>query len=434
MVVRNGLPLRRYRRLWTTIGIALIAIAAGVGVVYFVIPHGSTSGLKADGPTLYQAIAPVNVSVQNVSGGPWTLFSLWGVDTPVAFSPNSLGWSEYNVSVNSCQSQLRGLTLWNGSIPLFNGSFQSGTAPFWQFAYFSNVSQTILIATNVLGTVHVFPPMAMTSTCAVATGLGPQPWPSIFARTLRPFPADSPALAATSWTTIGHSWMNRESPGWMAFDFGFSYWGSANPGGLIVKYARCGEVGYTDIQPVAYVGLLPNGSASMIFNGSQGCGDVISFGPPPVLDGYELDFSSSTENSAAGTSTINQSFQVGDPLDPHYFDSGGLVSWMLTLNVSSSTGQHLASVVPSCSGWVPSLPDCTANGSGWYAVLLSSSGEWLDAYPSNANGTSWELPNIALASNQYLVVVVPSSWSVNGDTLTPDGTDSDVPVTGSATL
>ena len=434
MVVKSG-PIRRRLSMASTVIVAVIVvIAAGLGVWYLTTTHTSPAGFKADGPTLYQAIAPVNVSVQNVSGGPWTLFSLWGVATATLFSPNSIGWSQYNLSVNSCQSQFQGLTLWNGSIPLFNGSFESGTAPFWQFAYFSNVSQAILIATNVLGAVDVYPPMAMTSPCAMATGLGPQPWPSIFARTLNPFPANSPTLAETSWNAIGSNWLARNTPAWMAFDFGFSYWGSANPGGLIVKYARCGEVGYTGVQPVAYVGLRPNGSWSMIFSGSQGCGDVISLGPPPVIDGYALNFSIPTVESVSGTSTINQSFQVMDPFPPPYYDRGGLVSWMLTLNVSTPAGQRLNSVVPACTKWVPSLSDCAANGLGWYAVLLSSNGEWLDAYPSEPNGTSWELPNVALASNQCLVVVVPSSWDVAGGTLAPNGTVSDVPVTGTATL
>jgi hypothetical protein len=414
--------------------VVIVVIAAGIGVWYITTTHHSASVLKTDGPTLYQAIAPVNASVRNVSGGPWTLFTLWGVAVAALFSPDSIGWPQYNLSVNSCQSQFKGLTLWNGSIPLFNGSFESGTAPFWQFAYFSNASQAILIATNVLGTVHIFSPMAMTSPCAMATGLGPQPWPSIFARTLHPFPANSPTLAETSWNAIGSEWMAQNSPAWMAFDFGYSYWGSANPGGLIVKYARCGEIGYTGVQPVAYVGLWANGSSSMIFNGSQGCGDVISLGPPPVIDGYELNFSSSTVRSIADTSTINQSFQVMDPFPPPYYDRGGLVSWMVTLNISSPANQRLESVVPPCSRWVPSLTDCVANGSGWYAVLLSSSGEWLDAYPSTANGTAWELPNVALASNQYLVVIVPSSWNVTGDTLTPEGTVSQVPITGSVSF
>jgi hypothetical protein len=80
------------------------------------------------------------------------------------------------------------------------------------------------------------------------------------------------------------------------------------------------------------------------------------------------------------------------------------------------------------------LTDCRASGSGWYAVLLSSSGSWLDAYPSSPNGSAWEIPNVSLVSNQYLVVVVPGSWNVTGDIFSMNGTVAVVGVSGSSTF
>jgi hypothetical protein len=401
---------------------AVIVVAGGLGTYYILAHRGSSSpSVVGDGPTFYQALGAVNGSVISQSGGPWTLYAVWGIAAPVPFSPNALGWSDSNNgSVNSCGAQFNGITLWNGSIPLFNGSFDSGTAPFWQFAFFSNASQSILIATDVLGVAHVYPPMGISSTCARSTSLWAAPWD--WARLFSPFPSNSPVMAESAWNAVGKSWMTTNQPAYEAYVFGWSYWGSANPEGLIVKLARCGEVNATGVQPVLDVILNSNGTWSSYFNGTQGCGDVTSLGPPPVYAHYEVDFSSSDVSQAMSTIAVNQSFQVTYGNRSADSDAGGLVSWMTSLNLTMSTGQRLPSVAPGCSSWAPSLADCQQNGPGWYAVLLSESGEWLDSYPSAPNGTAWEIPSVSLASNQILVIVAPSSWNVTGDGLSLNGT------------
>jgi hypothetical protein len=429
-------PLRRRIRAPLAILVVLSAVlasAAGAGIWYYETGGHSGSGLKADGPTFYQAITEVNDSVVNETGGPWTLYAVWGIASPTPFSPNALGWSSYNQTVNSCGSQFNGLTLWNGSIPLFNGTFDSGTAPFWQFGFFSNSSQAILIATNVLGVPRVYPPMAMSSPCASASGLGGTPWG--WAHTLSPFPSDSPTMAESSWTAIGERWTTANQPAYETFVLGFGYWGSGNPSGLIVKFARCGEVGATGVQPVADVILNSNGSWNSVFNGTQGCGDVISLGPPPVYGQYLLNFSIPQISHAGSTELVGQSFQVtygsAPPVDA---DAGGLVTWMTNLSLSDDSKSPLPSVNPDCASWVPSLADCSAGGSGWYAILLSSNGSWLDAYPSLSGNVAWEIPNVSLASNQFLAVIVPSSWGVTGDILSINGTVPGVVVSGSVAL
>ncbi len=107
---------------------------------------------------------------------------------------------------------------------------------------------------------------------------------------------------------------------------------------------------------------------------------------------------------------------------------------MTGINVTTSSGQYLPLGTPTCRSRVASLADCPANATGWYAVLLSSSGEWLNSYGASPNGTGWALPVDALVSHQQLVVVVPSSWSTSGDVLSVTSTLSTSRVVGSVGL
>jgi len=414
--------------------LVVVVVAAGCLTVGYVVNRPSTAPYsKADGPTFYQALGALNGSVTVTSGGPWTLFAVWGIATTLPFAPDVVHWPEDNLTANACQAQFNGLTLWNGSIPLFNGTFDSGTAPFWQFGFFSNSSSSILIATEVLDATHVYPPMPMASACAVASGLAYEPWG--WANAFRPFPADSSRMAETAWTTGGSAWMNQNQPAYETFVLGYSNWGSGYPEGLVVHFARCGLVGATGAQPGLFVIVNSDGTLYLDDHTLEGCGDVASLGPPPVLVGYTVVFSNATLLSTADSSIASIPFQYGPAGDPSGdYDVGGLVSWMTTLNLTDTAGQRLQSGTPGCPAWVPSIADCTASATGWYVVLESESGAWLDSYPSTPGGTSWEVPNVAFASHQQLVVVAPSTWNLTGDELALNGTVSACPVNGTAAI
>ena len=156
------------RRTIAVATVAIIAIAGGLGG-FFILngQDGKSSTIVNDGPTFHDALGAVNLSVNTVSGGPWVLSQVYGVASPVPSSPTSWGWGEYDNTLASCQAAFNGLTIWNGTIPLFDGSFNSGTAPFWQFVFFSNTTLQILVATDVLGVVHAYPPILMSSPCGM---------------------------------------------------------------------------------------------------------------------------------------------------------------------------------------------------------------------------------------------------------------------------
>ena len=418
------------------IAIAAVAVVAGSLGGYFYLHRSSGSGgsvVVDDGPTLYQAVATLNDSVSIVSGGPWTLFTVYGVATPVPFAPAALSWGLNSEVVNSCQAQLGGLTIWNGSIPLFDGAYSSGTAPFWQMMYFSNASQSIVVATDVQGQPHVYPPMAMNSTCASDSGLSYQPWD--WAKEFSPLPADSPIMATAAWTSIGQSWQADYAPAAELYRFGSGVWGGGAQG-LVVQFERCGLIGDAGPQPLAEALLWYNGTVVSAFEGSVGCGNVYRAGPPPVYYPYHLNLTETRGSFSGGASdtylTIHAS--AGDAATGTIPDPAGIVSWMVGLNLTSASGVSMERAKPGCSGWVVNITSCPADPSGWYVVLLSGDSSWLDGYGASTSGSNWSVPNVSIVSNQQLVIVCPASWTVAGDILTASSTTVDAPLSGSVTL
>ena len=429
---------RSARRRALTITAVCVAALAVVGALLVWYPWNRAAPAsppdRADGPTFYQALGQVNASVENTSGGPWTLYTVYGIATPVPFSPSALSWNEQNETVNSCGHLFNGLTMWNGSIPLFNGTYNSGTAPFWQFFYFSNVSDEILVASNVLGVPQVFPPIPIWSPCMNGSALGLDPLS--FAKVLEPLPANSPTLASAAVGALGPKWFADNPSTFEAFRFGNNYWGSGNPGGLIVNFERCGEVGEAGVQPFASVGLSSAGSFVTSFVGIEGCGNIYSLGPPPVVLPWKIGFSNvSTVVSGEGSySTIPFQALVENNTGGYYPDAHGIVSWMIRLTLTNSTGVVLPTATSSCGGWVPTASDCGANGTGWFLLLLSPYGQWLDSYGATSTGANWSAPAVSIVSNQQMVLVCPSTWNLTGDVLSASSATSNVTLSGSVNL
>ena len=102
-------------------------VAAGIAGLWLFIDKGGghppNVQLVSDGPTFFQALSQVNNSALLEPGGPWALFSVYGIATQIPFSPNLIGYAHTNQTVNSCGQEFNGLTLWNGTMPLFNGTF-----------------------------------------------------------------------------------------------------------------------------------------------------------------------------------------------------------------------------------------------------------------------------------------------------------------------
>lgn len=434
------------RRVLTIVAVVAVVAAAGIGVGWWTYHPSTGSGNppRPDGPTLYQAFDPVNRSVQNVSGGPWHLFWGVGIAAQVAFSPSVIGYfASENLTVNNCGRLFDGVTLWNGSIPVFDGSFESGTAPFWQFAFYSNASNEILFATDVRGAAKIFAPVPneyLLDGCMPWDDLGNPPDPGSWVGLLSPFPANTPTIARSVSSVLNTQWLNGQGPWAEIYQIGpgmFNSFGDV-PGGVATFFDRCGLLGVTGIQPLTSVTTTLEGQYPTLGNGTHNCA-VLNYPNPLAVEGnYSLLFSTPSYNATSGTTRVTIPFQAtirglnsSAPVDS---DAWGLASWMTSFNLTTSTGGSLSVGTPSCSNWVPSLSACTANSSGWYAVLLSSSGQWLDSYGVTTDSTGWTVPVTALVSHQQLVVVIPSSWSVLGDEFNVNSTVSTSTVLGSVQL
>ncbi len=425
-----------------SIVIVVLVVVAGLGIgTWWYLNRTSGPigpGTILDGPNLYQAIAEVNQSIRNESGGPWGLFSIYGVAAQAPYSANVIGYPLGNVTVNGCQAQLNGLTLWNGTMPSFNGTLNSGTAPFWQFAYFSNVSQQIVVATNVLNSVHVYPPMPVTGPC--------HPWydlvnPESWVKQLTPFLPNSPAVAQSALTEIGKlSWFYRSSPWVEVYTTGPGVFdGYGDLGGFAgVILDRCGLLGASDLQPLLQWAESLNGTNGGYSNETTNCA-VLNYPYFAGYGSYDMIPGSLNMSAMSGTLQVSVSYQVGiiehNQTTPYFFDAWGLANWMTSWNLTNASGQHLPLGVPTCRAWVASIADCGANASGWFAVVLSAGGGWINSYGVlPGGGVGWSEPVTALVSHQQLVIVVPSAWAVSGDQVSVTSTVSTSTVLGTITL
>jgi hypothetical protein len=437
----NGPERNRRRRTLVSIVVATLLVAAGTGGYVFVSHWLSANpSPRGDGPTLYGALAAVNQSVDETPGGPWTLSQVYGVASPVPTDPSSWGWGPYDEVLASCQSAFNGLTLWNGTIPVFDGTFNSGTAPFWQLVFFSNTSQQLLVTTDVLGVTHVYPPIAMTSRCAEGTGLSNKPWgmSQLFDFSGSGFPGNTPGMAAAAWTDDGKDWTSwiKHVPTEM-FLMGAAQFGSGQPPDTMTTFFTCGTPGGAGATPGLDVfAQIPDTSkVGGSFNYTIGCTPTAdNFSAIPV----QVDFSNTTTAQGASGVAVSAELRLSYPGGPPYggpaYNAAGITSWMVGLNLTDAEGTKLPVANPLCSTWVPTVADCPANASGWYAVLLSPDNEWEGVYGATDSGSGWSYPVLPIANNETLAVVVPASWNVTGDSLEVSSTTSRLPLTGSVVV
>jgi hypothetical protein len=393
---------------------------------------------KNDGPTLYQAIAPVNQSVENLTGGPWALFSIYGIAAQAPYSPNVESYPLENQTVNACQAQFNGLTLWNGTMPVFNGTPDSGTAPFWQFGFYSNLSHQILLVTNVLDSVHVYAPMPVNGSCHPWYDLGNDP--EVWVQELSPFLPNSPSVATSALKAITPGWVSQGSSIVEIFTTGpgvFDGFGDLGGGaGLILE--RCGLLDVTGIQPLLLWGESLQGTNGSYSIQTTNC----AFLNHPYFAGYGtygVISLPTNETTFAKTAQFRAPFQVAlifhDHSGPTNYDGWGLASWMTSWNITTSSGQRLQMGTSTCKTWVVSVTACIANSSGWFAVILSAGGGWVNSYGAlPGGGAGWSQPVTAIVSNQQLVIVLPSSWNLSGDQLNVSTTVSTSSIIGSVAL
>ena len=424
------------RQLFVVLMVLVVAVAGAAVAADYLFRPGGTSSPRVidDGPTFYQALATLNASVATVSGGPWNFSAAYGVASPIPVDPASWGYEEYDKAFASCQSDFNGQTLWNGSFPTFNGTFNSGTAPFWQAIYYSNASQSLLIGTDVEGQIHVYPPISYAAPCAKYTGLAYQPWLSqVFYREYG-FPGNTPLMASDAWNTLANSWVGWvDRPVAEMYLFGGDQFGSGQAyGATQVQFFTCGTPGAAGATP----GLAVYGSSVQ----SPSLGDNVNYtlGCTPTTDNFTpislgMLFSNATVGYGPGTDTYTRSFTFNFTGPSGYtgpgYNTGGVTSSLIRLTLTAANGSTLPTAAPACPSWVASASECLAASAGWYAILEYPSGQWAGAYGSFSPGPGWNYPATPVLNNESIEVVVPAGWDDVGYQLSISATVSALPLT-----
>ena len=440
----------RRRRLWALLSVVIVIAAGTAGAGYWAFTRSAAgSAVRSDGPNFYQALASLNASVANESGGPWTLFSFVGIAAQAPYSPNVKGYINFNASVpiNGCQAALNGLTMFNGTLPEFTGTFNSGTAPFWQFAYYSNVSSEVLVGTSVLGTPRVFAPFPMGSACTTAWGdfaSNPEKWAGQILEN-GALPVNSPTAASVVWSNVDAGYLERSAPLTEVFTSGPAMFAATQdlPYGVMgVDFLGCGVLGVTGYGVAYYSGTTRSGEYSGGLNASTNCALQAPSYPGSDTGVYQLAFPNVSVTTESSTTWVTAPIEVNavarnptnGTLDQSETDMWGLANWWMGLKLTSSSGQLLPRGASECTAWVASVARCGANSSGWYVVQLSSQGSWQNSYGLTANGSGWAAPVTAVVSHQELVVVLPSSWQSGGDSLNITSTSLEYEIQGSIDL
>ncbi len=399
-----------------------LGIAIGLVLVLVILPpSGSSSGVGPQPPgfTFEEAAVRASTLVANETGGPWRLVSAEGVATTAPVTPIPSG-----TPINACQT-LPGPTLWNASrIPLWIGSLNSGVAPFWSLL-FVNPTGDVLPILTINASIHEDPVVTPTSACGEALSTLDGGQPLLNASTIAPV-FDSPVASAIAWGAAGSSYLEANSQIVEYYVYGPSpvsglSW-SNNVWG--VNYFNCGIPGLAGNVNYSFVGVANSSGPPFVETGGESCVN---------LGGYNMTLGGATYTQAPGggefvAMPVSLSLR-GYPPDP--LGAWGLATWLSSLNLTNATGvsQLLANV--SCESVEFGSSSCPPSGDGWYAALTTQQGDWLDVFAQvPIRASEWFLPNVAIYTNDTLVVYLPHSVASESLTLSLISTNAKRPIVG----
>lgn len=405
------------------VSVSLVVVVSAVALRF---PTGSLVPPPSQPPGLpYSSAATLGQSVaDNVSGAPWRLIAVDGIVSPGRVVPLTV-----DVPAGSCQS-LPGPTVWNGSgIPSWTGSLASGVSPFWSLI-FVNATGFLLPIETLNESVHADPAISPSSECgrALEVTMGSSQ-PFVDATTVAPT-LDSTTVGEIAWAAEG-SRFDQENPAVAIYYVtGLSpISGFSSPGGFgwAVTYTVCSLPGFAHDQAEADVLVWSPSVPPTTFNGTASC----------TLSRYNVSLL--PINNATGpiggqfhTFELNLTSICTDCVPAPIYNPVGVSSWLVNLTVTNGYGGGQAISVVDCldGEWAEST--CVPASDGWFAALAAPSGYWLDLFDSQNGTPGWALPNVAIFSNDTLVVYLPPELNSVALNLTVSSTYQTVPVTGSA--
>ncbi len=426
------------RRAAAAVTLAVVIAVAGVAVALVIVRPGGRGGSTASSVEATSSTALQSVETALAESTPlnWTVFSVVGIASESAFTPEILSLNETFESdlaaMWGCES-LPFPSLWNVSgLPVDPGNLTDGYAPFWQFLLENGSGSgpvTYAVGVYVAGAVRVTAPLTTTDPCIQGLGLSqltsevPEAEPSLSSSVAAPLAYE--AITATGsqlgryavlW---GDGWPVLSTDGWGGFSIGYG-------DGWSVTYYDCDQagVGPPSSPIVAWqAGVAPG-------NGTPEVGGVVATGSICTLSEYNVTLGATHVSPVGGGSTYRGYLNVSGSYHGLYGNESdvpsvqGLAAWMVRPAVDSPDGGSIPASADLCSSWSPLATSCPIPSGGWYAVLESPDGAWLDSYGSVNGVTGWAASNVPIVSGESLVVVGSSSTLGSNDTLTLDPTGS----------
>ena len=425
--------------------IAAVIIVAGVSLYEVFRAQGATTALTPDVPGL-AALQMVEAALSRVSSQNWTPFSDLGIASLTPYTPGIMGNQSGVVGAdNSSEANLKAMwaceslpfpSVWNASgLPARSGNITDGYAPFWQFLLWnvSAVGQiTFAIGVYVSGDVYVAAPLSESNPCI--QGLGVDGWvgsvsiPNIETSVAVPFVS---TVLSGAYEQIGR-FAVLWTDGWPAISN--NGWGGTEYGAGVawrVTYYSCGQ---------AWVGPPPSewvawSAGVYLQNGTPRYGLAGSTGSFCTLMDYIVTFGKVVGGSGgsgfAYRSILNVSGSYHGMFGNQSNVSGaqGVAAWMVQPQVLTF-GPSTATSADLCPDWTRNPRSCPLPGTGWYAILESPNGEWLDSYGLVNGSPNWTAPNAPIVSGESLVILSANSLAGSNDTLSMESTVSDPLIQG----
>jgi hypothetical protein len=361
-------------------------------------------GLPPGWTTFDNALSTVQAQPTLQRGGPWGVTLVEGAAANVPWSPEVWQWYGEPQPICGIQSSnltgISAFTYWNSSLfPAWDSplALTSGWAPLWSFV-FQNSTGVRVISSWFNGTIFLNAVAQPTPRCFETN-----PQVAIPSEEL-----DSP-LAAAAAQHDGASTLLSSGRFHTAFYFPVGLllpWGWGIGGSLPmwqVAYSQCESHKYHGGSYLEDFGM----------NSTTGQGEGATGGAwyPSCFD---TSYTIGLNNTSAVQLTSPDGGRVAANISYITEVTSVLNSPPTLANLTTNQTQisvttpyteiNLSSAAAVCRDPSENLSGCTAPASGWYAVLASPGGHWLDSYPSLANGTSWVLPEVQIALGDEIEV------------------------------
>jgi hypothetical protein len=411
---------------------ASIVLIAGLGIVWWLVSTGQLGGKNPaeEMTTGLGALALVQTALAKSTSQSWMVFSDIGIASHTPYTPGSLGGNlsaaaDLN-AMDACAS-LPFTSIWNVSgLPDRSGNLTDGYAPFWQFL-FENESKpgqfAFAIGVYVAGAVHVAAPLSDSNSCIQGLGLNtstnlfPSSRPNLetnvggplaYAAVSRYYSLSVPY--ATLWTD---GWPMVSNNGWESFVSFVGGYGEA----WGVTFYTCGMTG---VQPPVSSWIAHDDVVSQ--NGTPVAWPVLATQSICTQSAYNLTLWGG-QVAPRGTGSVAEFTLKVSGSGPsaslyNLNDSQGVAAWMVHPQLSNSSGIPLSASSDLCPAWTQDPSGCLAPTAGWYAVLESPGGGWLDSFGLVNGSVEWAAPNVPIVSNESLEVFSADAGAGSGATFT----------------